>query len=192
MNSGNFDLKVKNAHYFQDGKKFKVKMDKLNFTNNGDVSMNGSDDNGDFVISGKVKQSGFIHMEKAYVGKWKVHYVGKMDGLVIKQCYDFEGNYDALVDKLKSGDVMSEIEFEYTTFRLNLVDYEEWIDMNLHNDLNDDTQWNGLAMKDNMMCTVRATLKPDYCDVHFSSGDYYERFEGTFDPDTKICSISFG
>ena len=79
MEKGNFSFKIKvlKAYYIQYGSEHSVEIPYLNFMQDGNVALEGEDENGPFSFSGKAS-SNHIFLEKKYHGKHTVYYVGKL------------------------------------------------------------------------------------------------------------------
>ena len=114
-----FQLKITKSVYFQNGQEFSVDTPYLNFEQNGNISLDGSDGVGSFSFSGKI-EGDVLYLKKAYLGAHTVHYYGKLDKNKLNLVYDFEGNYADLLNKFNSEAYMALIEFEAELYNFYL------------------------------------------------------------------------
>jgi hypothetical protein len=188
-----FRLTISKAHYFQHGTAHAMKMDYFDFKPTGDVHMEGSDDVGQFVFTGFLK-NGFLFLKKQYIGKHAVFYVGKLDGDVVKLAYDFKGEYQNLKNQVNSGNVMAEIVFKTNAYKLVVTDTGEKVqDLYLHSNTDGD-EFTGLAFKDGKFLTnVYAKIKKGgkKATVKFTTKNYKEKYHGKFDASTNSFLVNF-
>lgn len=119
--SGKFGLKLKitKSVYFQNGIEHHVDTPYLKFENNGNVSLDGSDEVGEFSFSGHVEND-YLFLKKHYHGKHTVFYVGKLEKNKLNLAYDFVGHFDDLKAKVNNGEFMALMEFKANLYNLYL------------------------------------------------------------------------
>jgi hypothetical protein len=171
-------LDVKRAVYFQNGAAHAMTIPFLNFGDDGSVFMDGSDDVGAFNITGELT-NGYLYLTKSYVGKHKVYYLGHLNGSVIHLAYDFSEHWDSLKSKLDSNDIMAEIEFETSIYKLFLVKENQSLELFLANESEKPGKFKGLTFRNGKLVRVKAKVK---CHIHLKSKDHEEKFEGKYDP----------
>jgi len=182
-------LRIRKSYYFQDGHSHPVKMDYLEFRGDGSVSLQGSDEVGQFEIRGDLKNN-LLYLEKQYIGKHCVYYVGKMMGNLVKLCYDFSPNWDHLKDQVENHNkVMAEIEFELNEFKLFIANQDVCYDLYLAAVDGEPNKLRGLCVKDGKLVSVQATFKRGGAKIEFFARESYEKFKGTYDNNSKTCTI---
>lgn len=181
-----FKLDVKRAHYFQGGQAHPMTIPHLMFREDGDVHMEGSDSVGDFRITGELN-NGYLYLTKEYIGKHKVYYLGKLEGHLIVLAYDFSENWENLKSKLDSNEIMAEIEFETTKYKLYFKEEGTQLDLFLAGRGDEKPgSFKGVAFKDGKLVRVKAKVK---CHVKLNAKDCQEEFKGKYDPYNHIYVI---
>ena len=120
MENENFSFKIKvlRAYYISNGLEYLVSIPYYHFTQDGNVALDGQDEVGRFSFSGKASGD-YIYLEKKYHGKHTVYYAGKLDGAHLHLHYDFQGDYDNLITKIKSGDYNGGVVFDAQLYNLH-------------------------------------------------------------------------
>jgi len=183
-------LKIKKSFYFDNGKSYPTKMDYMEFRGDGSVHLIGTDEVGNFEITGELREN-ILYLQKRYRGKHIVYYVGRLVGNVIKLVYGSSPNWDELKNQLeKKNKIMGEIEFELSEYKLFHSDEDMCYDMFLSQDFNEQNKFRGICVKDGKLFSVEAKVYGDKSKVEFFTGGGHEHFKGTYDEDSKTFTIS--
>lgn len=110
-NKYNYKLTISKHVFFQDGEEYPVDVPYLFFQADGNVTLQGSDDVGEFNFSGRAEED-YMYLKKEYVGQHTVFYVGKLDGNVLNLWYSFEEDEEAGKQKVDEGEKNALMEFE--------------------------------------------------------------------------------
>merc|ERR1711957_441903 len=118
MSLGKYDyrLTISKSVYFQDGEEFPVDVPYLNFQQDGEVTLTGSDEVGEFNFTGHAEED-YLFLNKAYVGQHTVYYVGKLEENKLNLFYAFEEDQDGGKAKVDGGEFNALMEFESEQFR---------------------------------------------------------------------------
>lgn len=145
MERGKFSFKIKivRAYYIERGSEHPVNIPYLEFTQDGNVTLEGEDQIGPFSFSGKASDD-YLFLEKKYHGKHTVFYAGKLEKNHLYLHYDFKGDYPNLISKVTSGDFNAGIVFDAELYNLFLDGNE--FNVFFAKDDEDDKKLKGLGM----------------------------------------------
>ena len=118
MSLGKYDyrLSISKSVYFDGGEEFAVDVPYLNFQQDGDVTLEGSDDVGDFKFNGFAEDE-YLFLNKQYIGQHCVYYVGKLEENKLNLFYAFEEDHAGGREKVDAGEFNALMEFDSTQFK---------------------------------------------------------------------------
>lgn len=115
-----FDKKIKTtmSYSYKNNKEENLNITYLNFQQDKKITFSGSDDQGDFNISGTV-EGDYIFLTKEQKGKLNTYFVGRLENNKIYLCCDAIAENSQKVERLKNMEFNALIEF-------NLVDLKDF------------------------------------------------------------------
>jgi len=118
MSAGKYDyrLKISKSVYFQDGNEFPVDVPYLNFQQDGNVTLKGFDEVGEFEFTGHAEDQ-YLFLKKQYIGQHTVFYVGKLEENKLNLFFNFEEDNEGGKAKVDAGEFNALMEFEAEQFR---------------------------------------------------------------------------
>lgn len=116
MSKFEYRLEITKSCYFQDGEECPVDVPYLNFQQDGNVTLSGSDDVGDFEFTGRAEDQ-YLYLNKQYIGQHTLYYTGKLEGNKLNMFYAFEEDHVTGKQKVDAGEFNSLMEFNAEQFR---------------------------------------------------------------------------
>lgn len=105
-----FRLAVTKANFVHGDITYPMDIPYLNFHKDGTISLEGSDDNGEFNFTGHINEP-FLFLKKQYVGKHAVFYVGKLDNTKLNLYFSFTEDHEEGKNALNNGQANGMMEF---------------------------------------------------------------------------------
>ena len=109
-------IKTKMSFTYKNNKEYPMNISYLNFQEDGQINYYGSDEQGNFNISGRCEGE-FIFLKKEQKGKLNVFYAGKLDNNKLYLYYDTVNNITKQISRVNNGEYNAIIELDLTELK---------------------------------------------------------------------------